>query len=313
MKRILIVLGLLAAVLPPSAARAATLDIDVRSNFFAPAIASPAAGDTVRWTVRNGAHDVVTYAGSMDFASNLMNSSSPPYTQTYTGGDVWYRCTPHSNVNANGVCTGMCASLSDRTAPPVAPTITEPANGSSIPTNNVTFAGSAEPWTVVRLTEEFTTLAEVMANASGAWSTTVSMSGGEHTVAARSVAADGSVSPPSSTNFGIGAPPDTEHPSLTVQSGPIHVGAGGIFVFGEATDNVAVSAVEVSAEQRVIGDDPPSVVAECAMCPAPHVFWSAWLPLPPGAYFVTVTATDTSGNRYAQGRLYAVVVPGPPD
>lgn len=309
MKRLVAALGLLAAILPPSAAHAATLDIDVRSNFFSPAIAGPQAGDTVRWTVRSGAHDVVAYAGSMMFASDLMSPSSPPYTQTYSGGDIWYRCTPHSNVTANGVCTGMCATLSDRAAPPAVPLISHPTDGTTVPAGTVVFSGSSEPWTLVRLTEGSMTLGETMTASDGAWTIARPMAGGPHTVSARAFAADASSSADTTITFTVGGPPDTLAPAVTIQSGPVAGGAGGVVLFGEATDDIAVVRVRIRATD-VSGALVREMLAECPECSAQQVTWSAFVPLPAGIAFLSVTAADAAGNvSDAAGPVYAVVVP----
>lgn len=310
MRRIALIVCCLAAVMPVGTARAAaTIEVDVRSNFFSPAVARPAAGDTVRWTVRQGNHDVVTYAGTMSFASPLMNSSSPPYSQTYAGGEVLYRCTPHSRVSDDGVCTGMCAVLTDRTAPPVAPVVAQPAAGSTVPDGSVVFGGTAEPWTIVRLIEG-STIGEVLAGGDGSWSLARPLAGGQHTVTVRADAADGTAGGSTTVSFTVGGVADSVPPSVTITSGPFTGGAGSAGIFGEASDNVAVARVRVRA-RSALGAVLADVVADCSACGSNEVAWSASVDLPPGVATLTVTADDAAGNPSAPaGPVYAVIVPG---
>ncbi|HVL90067.1 MAG TPA: hypothetical protein VM841_07525 [Actinomycetota bacterium] len=311
MKPVALVVCLLAALLPGSWARAsATIDIDVRSNFFAPDVARPVQGDTVRWTVRTGAHDVVTYAGAMSFASDMMSPSSPPYSRAYTGGEVLYRCTPHSTVSSSGICTGMCGVLTDRTAPPAAPVVAEPAPGATVPAGSVTFSGTAEPWVIVRLTGGGATLGEVLAAQNGAWSIVRSMAGGTHTVTALALGADGSQGGSVTRTFTVGGAPDGTPPEVTIHSGLVSGGAGRVFLFGDASDDVAVARIRIRSSDA-IGRLLSEVVADCPECAAASVWWRVSVSLPPGVATVHAVADDLAGNASAPaGPVYAVVFPG---
>lgn len=310
MRRIAVMLSLVAVLAPAGVARAATLDIDVRSNFFAPDVARPAAGDTVRWTVRNGFHNVVAYAGEMSFASELMNSSDPPYTQTYTGGEVLYLCSPHSSINEAGICSGMCAVLSDRTVAPGPPSVSNPPAGSTVPSEAVTFAGTAEPWTVVRIFEGNALLTEALAGQNGAWSTERFMPAGAHSVTVRADGADGTQGGQTSLAFTVAGDEDTTPPEIEITSGKLSGGAGRAGIFGYATDAGGVAEIRVRARD-LHGAVVVETTADCLTCGEPFAEWWAEVALPVGVWTLEAVAKDVSGNVSAPaGPVYAVIGPG---
>jgi len=305
-RAILIACALAAATLPAAPARAATVDIDVQSNFFSPSPAHPVAGDTIRWTVQSGGHDVVAYAGTMSFASPFMTSGDPAFTQTYAGGEVLYRCSPHSFIGSNGVCSGMCGVLSDRTAAPAAPTIATPAAGSTVPVGNVTFSGTSEPWTIVRLREAGTPLADVLADGDGGWSIVRSMGGDTHTIEARADAADGTIGGSATVTFTVSGARDTIRPTVAITSGALTAGVGTVGVIGEAMDNVAVARVWVRAYD-VFGDLIGEAPADCPSCGSPRVAWTATIQLPRGVATIRAMAEDTAGNDSTQSNWVRAV------
>jgi MYXO-CTERM domain-containing protein len=111
------------------------------------------------------------------------------------------RATATDAVGNTGPASQAVAFTVDTMAPG-APVVTTPADGSRVSTPTPVFAGSAEPGSTVRVLLDESELGTATADASGAWSLTVTsaLSEGVHTVAATATDAAGNVSAPSAAN-----------------------------------------------------------------------------------------------------------------
>lgn len=295
-----------AGVLP---ARAATLrDVQLRNNLFDPASTHAISGDTIRWTVTEGSHNVETYGGSAAFASSMMSQASVPYEQTYGGGVVLYRCRPHSTITSSGNCVGMCGTISDTVAAPAVPDIVRPAPGSSNE-STVTFTGTGDAWTTVRLTEQGSALAEAGVDGNGAWAVSVRLANGTHTVAATGFNVDGVSSAGSdSVTFTVGAAnPDTMKPTVRITSDGVSAGRGSVRIDGLAFDDVAVASVTVLATD-LTGAPRGQWTATCSGCPSASTSWTAQVIIGPGIYRVVAVARDTATPANVSDRSGSVLI-----
>lgn len=296
--RKLIAVGLVAVVAlvaSTPASAATTHAVSAKNNYFDPGVVHAIATDTMRWTIVEGSHNVETYGGTMNFQSSMMSQASLPYEQTYQGGVVLYRCRPHSTLSASGICAGMCAAITDSTAPPGVPVIAQPRPGSSLGSTTVTFTGTGESWSVVRLTERGSQLGEALVQADHTWTVSTRLSTGAHTVAATAYNVDGTASTGSAqVTFSVqGGSADTTPPLVQITSDGLTVQVGTAHIDGLASDNVAVSGVTLYVTD-LTGKPVTQATATCVSCPATNVAWTVDIPLPPGAYQVTAVAKDTS-------------------
>lgn len=304
---VLLAVGLVAAGMAP--ARAATFDVDVRSNFFNPAVVHASAADTIRWTVTAGGHDVVSYSGPQEFASDLMTPGDPPFTQVFGGGTVLYRCQLHSSLNAGGTCNGMCGSITDQFGTPATPSITTPSPDSTVTQNPAGFTGGGQPGTTVRLTEGAPMLGEAIVSASGTWSVGVLLSDGPHTVTAQAFSVDGVAGGTVSVSFTVSAgPPDTVAPTARVSTANPSVFTGTVTIRGSASDDRGVAGIQLWFFDA-LGQFKTAVNATCTSCPAASTLWTATATPGPGVYSVYAIARDTAfvPNESARSNTITIV------
>jgi hypothetical protein len=96
------------------------------------------------------------------------------------------------------------------TAPPTAPDITSPVQGTSVKDTTPLISGTGEAGATVTVKEGATVLCTAVVNGAGTWScsSTVALPLGQHTVTATQTDADGNTGPADSTTFTIVADPD---------------------------------------------------------------------------------------------------------
>jgi plastocyanin len=297
----------------PSAHATTTRNVEAATNYFAPATVQAVAGDTIRWTVTQGSHNVATYAGSASFTSPMMSQASAPYDHVYQGGVILYRCTPHSSLSSSGKCVGMCGAITDRVGAPATPTITSPAEGAHLTSDTVTFRGNGQSFSTVRLTESGLTLGEALVRSDGTWQVSLRLAEGDHTVAARAYDPDGTASASSSSvSFTLStAVPDTMKPTVVITNEEVAAIVGPWRIDGLAADDTGVASITVRVTD-LNGVQVASSLATCTDCVATGVAWWIDLPLPSGIYQATAVAKDTSGNISAPSRpIRAVVIATP--
>ncbi|HEX9776310.1 MAG TPA: right-handed parallel beta-helix repeat-containing protein [Actinomycetota bacterium] len=142
MTRALLSLAILAAAVGASTpATAATVDVQVRNNLYAPQQVEVAVGDTVRWTAIDGGHTVT--ASDASFDSGLLTQSQT-FEQTFTeDATLTYYCSVHAGM-IGAVVVGDGGDLDppeerpERTVPSEYPTIAAALTG-------------AAPYTIVNL------------------------------------------------------------------------------------------------------------------------------------------------------------------
>ena len=104
------VLAVLSVTTWSPAAHGATINVDVKDNFFSPSVVNIKVGDTVVWTWRgSGFHNVV---GGTFSSGSTKNSGS--FSRTFNSvGSFGYVCTPH----APSMSGTVVVSAADTTAP----------------------------------------------------------------------------------------------------------------------------------------------------------------------------------------------------
>lgn len=312
----------------PSPSQARTLDIEVFSTVISPRQLVAAKGDQLRFNVTDGHHDIISYK-SADFDNDpataptliqsgdvraLRNGTPVVFTTGFTGGTVWYRCQLHSFFDsANEICSGMCASITDRTTIPLPPTITVPSG--PIQERPASISGTADPLTIVELAEGPSVevgqyRGQAMTNEYGEWTVkTVDFGtvGGNRQLIARSVDARGYVSDDSASVVVL-YQPDRTIPRLTWDPVPLAVFAQTLSFSGTATDNVKVRGVKLrftyvnpNTSNAQDTQDIVEVATECAGCQTSgSVTWSfegsvkGILGDLGGVYRVDAIAIDTS-------------------
>ena len=115
-----------------------------------------------------------------------------PHAVKATATDTVGNTGPESNINTFTVDT----------APPAAPVVTAPANGSTTNDNTPTYSGTAEAGSTVTVIVDGTPVGTTTANGSGAWSFTpvAALADGPHTVKATATDAANNTSAESNTN-----------------------------------------------------------------------------------------------------------------
>ena len=89
---------------PPEQGNGVIHDVTVSSNVFTPANLNVNAGDTVRWTITGGSHNVDADDGS--FRSGPVGSGWDPYSFTFTeqhAGANLYHCDAHGFPGGGGM------------------------------------------------------------------------------------------------------------------------------------------------------------------------------------------------------------------
>ncbi|MFB1478904.1 Ig-like domain-containing protein [Corallococcus sp. RDP092CA] len=162
---------------------------------------------------------------------------------------------------------------------PEAPAITSPANGALLNTGAVSYTGTAEPGTTVRVTVDGVFVGTaVAASDTGAWSFSTGpvLDTGAHTVSAVAVDAAGNVSPSTSVAFGVDlVAPDT---FLTASVPTVTSNRDASFEF---TSDESTATFECRFDAGAF-----------APCTSPQ----AHTELADGTYTVQVRAVDAAGN-----------------
>ena len=93
----LFVMGIgVAAAAENSAAQAATINVEIGDNLFAPVTVNAKVGDTITWTHKGQRpHDVTADNGSFVSPRRMMNGQTFSYTVT-AAGTFAYQCTIHT-------------------------------------------------------------------------------------------------------------------------------------------------------------------------------------------------------------------------
>lgn len=179
---------------------------------------------------------------------------------------------------------------------PAPPAVDTPVEGATT-RGAVSFAGSAEPYTVVTLhTTGGQELATTSSDGTGRWGRTVTLPSGEHSVTATATDAVGNRSEASpARTFTV----DAIAPIVVVTT-YTPIDAGRARARGNASDNSAVTSI------TVVFRAPTGAVAYqrelvCApACPSPSVTWVVdETQVPRGTYTVEIIARDEAGNTGA--------------
>lgn len=235
---------------------------------------------------------------------SLVRLTNGPHTITATAADRAGNAGPSSP--ARSFTVGAAAD----TTPPPPPLISSPVAGSLQPMF-VTFKGSAEPLTTVRVYEGAAILASGSADSGGSWSVGEYVTqSGFHTIHATATDGAGNVSSAStSRTFRV----DANRPVVQIETldpAIAIIGALDPSVAGLATDDNSVTTIEYEVEDRISGNVVTLGQAqECTPCPGgATVQWLIRPTLGPGLFTVRVWAVDLVGNRSAPGTLTMLVV-----
>lgn len=175
-----------------------------------------------------------------------------------------------------------------------APVVTTPAEGAITP-KTVTFSGTAESGSTVRVAKGTTTLATTKVKSDGTWSVAKSLTGGAHTVSVTATNAIGSVTPATVRSFTV----DAVGPKVafTTANDTTFLPEQAATVTGTAGDANGIDRIVVRYTDAT-GAVVATVTATCDACgtAATAVSWSSTVALNPGTYRVVATAYDRPGN-----------------
>lgn len=192
---------------PTSSTNAFTVDTAAPA---APAVIMPTNGSTT-------GDNTPTYSGTAepDSMVTVIVDGSSIGTATATGAGNWgftpstpLADGPHTIRATATDASGNTSSSSNTntftvdTAPPAAPVVVTPANGSRTNDNTPTYSGTAEPGSAVIVSVDNASVATLTADGAGMWSVTpmTPLADGPHTVDAVATDASGNTSGNSSTN-----------------------------------------------------------------------------------------------------------------
>lgn len=253
-------------------------------------VASGTAEPRAIVTVREGARILGTVSadasGAWSVATGLANG---PHTLTATATDA------AGNVSAPSVERSF--DVADTVAPAI-PTITAPAQSSSVDASLVVVSGSAEPGGTVALREGATVLGTTPVNAAGAWRHVLwGLTSGQRTITATATDPAGNAGDPSDAR------------TFTV----VAATAQGLRIASPGPDSVQPGTVAFSGAGAKVGT--AVALTEGALTlgtvmPASDGTWTMGLRMPTGAH--TVTATSTSTGIAASAPLRFVVDADPP-
>jgi parallel beta-helix repeat protein len=239
-------------------------------------LASASASSTVNCvSVHGDGSGIQTTTGQMIVNSDLYGSTGASRYDLYANGATsaqhnWWGQSggPIAGqvggagpvTSSNPLTAGGC------TAPPAAPAITAPTNGSTVTTNTPQILGTATPGASVALMLDGVAKGPVTADGSGNWSFTPStaLSNASHSVTATQTTTTGLISGSSATDtFSVSAtlaPPTITSPvnaSVVSVTTPVISGVG-----------VGGATVTVSVDGTVIGSTPADVVGSWNLTPA---------------------------------------------
>ncbi len=318
-RTILAVFAVFAAVFQAAPSQAGrTLDIEIRGGIIQPNPLIAQTGDLIRFSVISiGRHHMQSYAATSDtiIDSGQMNYTNQPvvYTTEFRGGTVLYRCLVHSSFDpVNGVCSQMCAVITDETTVPVPPVI-DPAVG-TIEERPTTITGTAEPLTLVTVTEGRsveggTFRGQALTDVNGRWAAkTVDFgsSGGIRPLMARAVRGIGYVSGDSAV-VEFPYKPDITPPIITFDGFLSPVFVGELVLTGTASDNIRVRAVAIEFSITSPNQSNPQQISKTFLlsascdpgCPSKAITWTFRTGVIVGqpaaqVYQVRAVAIDTS-------------------
>lgn len=298
---------------PPSAPNTFTVDTAAPA---APVVTSPADGSVT-------ADSTPTYAGTAEPGSTVTVSvdGAAAGTTTADGTTGAWTLTPATPL-ADGP-HAVLATATDAagnpsppsaenaftvdTAPPAAPVVVAPPNGSTTSDSTPTIAGTAEPGATVTVRLDGATLGTTTASGTGSWSVTPStpLADGPHTASATATDAAGSTSPPSATT--------TFTVDTTAPAPPVVVTPADGSTTTDQTPTVSGTA-EPGSTVTVLVDGTPVGTTPADGTGA----WSLEVPAPltEGPHEVSATATDGTGNTSPESAASTVTVdsgaPAPP-
>lgn len=112
----LFIMGIgMAAAAENSATQAATINIEIGDNFFAPVTINANVGDTIVWTNKGQRpHDVTADNGSFVSQRRMMNGQTFSYTVAATG-TFGYQCTIHTGQVGSLVVVAVAPTGTPRT------------------------------------------------------------------------------------------------------------------------------------------------------------------------------------------------------
>lgn len=273
------------------AARAATHDVDVANFAFDPTPLQADPNDQIVWTWRQGTHNVTAWAGA---AFSSPSQTTGTFQATFPGGVVRYRCTLHSALVNNGTeCSGMCAVIAEDTTPPPAPSIQHPGANDTV-RSPVAVSGTSSNAETITVKEGTTVLGEAHAESNGAWSVTLTLQTGSHTLRAYARNIFGIDSGPSApVTFVVDATP----PAVAITSpGDPSAHPGAVVVEGNASDVEGDVASVVVTFTPLLPGSPIMAATACTGCGTPSATFTATADPPPGLWQITATATDAAGN-----------------
>jgi hypothetical protein len=97
-----------------------------------------------------------------------------------TNGSHTYTAIAHQSGKTDSA--GVSRTVVVDGTRPLAPTVTSPAAGATVTPGAVTVSGTSEPLATIEITEAGTVVGQATASAAGAWSTTVTVAAGSHTL-----------------------------------------------------------------------------------------------------------------------------------
>ncbi|MBR7743715.1 hypothetical protein KC207_10480 [Phycicoccus sp. BSK3Z-2] len=271
-----------------------TFTVDVTGP-AAPVIIEPADGDVT-------SDSTPTYVGTAEPGATVevFVDGASVGTTTADGAGDWSLDQPTDLADGDhvvaaqatdeagntGPMSGMTSFVVD-TAAPLAPIVTDPADGSSTNDTTPTYVGTAEPDSSVEVFVDGASIGTTSADGAGDWSIDqpADLAEGEHTVFATATDAAGNVSPDSDTNtFTV----DTVAPEAPVVTAP----ADGSTTADATPTYVGTAEADSTVEVFVDGASIGTTTADGAGD------WSIDQPadLAEGEHTVFATATDAAGN-----------------
>lgn len=221
-------------------------------------------------------------AGWDDHTLDLQPSLLPPFT---------HQASNRIDIVDDCQVWAYAALEIRRNLPPVVITSPSPDEvvGRDVTVIGVTIGDEA---TQVRVAQGETILATVPV-VDTAWTASITMPGGYHTITATGLDAGGNPLPrPAQVSFNVDADP----PSVEITAPrPAAASVGIARIAGTSNDNHRVDRIQVAVEDLARGTT-TTVVANCFGCGGPAASWEARVPLNAGVYRVTATAFDAVGN-----------------
>ncbi|WP_253910537.1 Ig-like domain-containing protein [Pyxidicoccus fallax] len=226
-----------------------------------------------------------TYQCSLDGAAFVACSNPSTFANMAEGGHTLSVRAVDAAGNVDPTPATYAWTV-DRTAPGI-PVVTAPANGSVVPTQRPTFAGTADPGTVVTVVVDGVVLGTAPVDVNGDWTfpCPVDLIQGPHTVVATSTDTAGNVSEPSEpSDFRVDTQaPDA--PDITRPEDGTTVATRRPTYQGTAEPGAQVT---VEVDGRVVGTVTANLDGEWSLTETQD--------LTDGQHTVEATATDASGN-----------------